>query len=472
MPAPSAALAERGATSSPPILTMPASRGNTPVITLISVDLPAPFSPSSAWTSPARSVKSTSCNARTAPKLLLIPRTSSREAAESGLFSMTNSLPAAPADDADTEPVRSRGGFERDRRTAETRPSGDTLASVTEALLAVVDLLRIIGGRVELRLGLDPFRRNGALILEGGDGIERGASHVRRQLDCGIGFAGDHRLEDVGDRIDRDGEYLLARLEAGFLHRLDRADHHVVVVRINCADRLAAAFGLDEAFHHFLALGAGEVAGLAAYHLQVRMLGDGGVKTLLAVGSDAGADRALQFDGVAGLGADGLRQPVAGDLAFVNAVGGHGGEIELLPGGIDVAVEQHDRNLGLLGFFQHRVPAGRDDGREEDRIDVLRDEGADRLDLVLLFLLRVGDLEIDLALGGLLLGDRGLGRAPAGFRSDLREADGELGGIRRQREQQRSRGAGRKEGFRGHQACLPNVYLWRRLVAWHLKAGL
>src|SRR4051812_44536365 len=179
---------------------MPASRGNTPVITLISVDLPAPFSPSSAWISPERSVKSTSCNARTAPKLLLIPRTSSREAAESGLFSMTNSLPTAPADDADTEPVRSRGGFERDRRTAETRPSGDTLASVTEALLAVVDLLRIIGGRVELRLGLDPFRRNGALVLEGRDGIERGACHVRRQLDRGIGFAGDHRLEDVGDR--------------------------------------------------------------------------------------------------------------------------------------------------------------------------------------------------------------------------------------------------------------------------------
>ena len=27
---------------------------------------------------------------------------------------------------------------------------------------------------------------------------------------------------------------------------------------------IAAAFGLDEAFHHFLALGAGKVAGLAA----------------------------------------------------------------------------------------------------------------------------------------------------------------------------------------------------------------
>ncbi|MGX1010351.1 hypothetical protein AB7M69_004708 [Bradyrhizobium japonicum] len=41
-------MAERGATSSPPSRTMPASRGNTPVITLIIVDLPAPFSPSNA----------------------------------------------------------------------------------------------------------------------------------------------------------------------------------------------------------------------------------------------------------------------------------------------------------------------------------------------------------------------------------------------------------------------------------------
>src|SRR4029078_6242212 len=89
LPAARPARPERAAPPCPPSRPTPASRGNTPVTTLISVDLPAPFSPSSAWISPARSVKSTSCNARTAPKLLLIPRTSSREAAESWLFSMT-----------------------------------------------------------------------------------------------------------------------------------------------------------------------------------------------------------------------------------------------------------------------------------------------------------------------------------------------------------------------------------------------
>jgi hypothetical protein len=50
--------------------------------------------------------------------------------------------------------------------------------------------------------------------------------------------------------------------------------------------------------------------------------------------------------------------------------------------------------LASLRFLQHRIPAGRDDGREEDRVHALRDEGADRLDLVLLLLLGVGDLKV------------------------------------------------------------------------------
>ena len=82
--------------SAPSSRTTPASRASTPVTTLISVDLPAPFSPSSAWISPARRVKSTSCSARSGPKLLLSPRTSRRAGAGSGL-SMASSLPPASA---------------------------------------------------------------------------------------------------------------------------------------------------------------------------------------------------------------------------------------------------------------------------------------------------------------------------------------------------------------------------------------
>ena len=51
--------------SEPAILISPPSKLCTPVSTLISVDLPAPFSPINAWISPLRSVKSTCCNALT-----------------------------------------------------------------------------------------------------------------------------------------------------------------------------------------------------------------------------------------------------------------------------------------------------------------------------------------------------------------------------------------------------------------------
>ena len=43
--------------SCPPTATLPLSGTTTPEMILISVDLPAPFSPSSAWTSPAPDVK-------------------------------------------------------------------------------------------------------------------------------------------------------------------------------------------------------------------------------------------------------------------------------------------------------------------------------------------------------------------------------------------------------------------------------
>ena len=53
-----------------------------PAMHLISVDLPAPLSPTSAMTSPARTSKSTSVSASTEPKLLRIPRASSIGVAE------------------------------------------------------------------------------------------------------------------------------------------------------------------------------------------------------------------------------------------------------------------------------------------------------------------------------------------------------------------------------------------------------
>ena len=67
MPIPSA-IASRGDpifASSPRTRIRPPSAGYMPYSTRINVDLPAPFSPISAWTSPARSSRSTSSLAST-----------------------------------------------------------------------------------------------------------------------------------------------------------------------------------------------------------------------------------------------------------------------------------------------------------------------------------------------------------------------------------------------------------------------
>src|SRR5438876_11795922 len=52
-------------TACPATISVPASGVSAPVMILISVDLPAPFSPTSAWTSPAASAKETPFSART-----------------------------------------------------------------------------------------------------------------------------------------------------------------------------------------------------------------------------------------------------------------------------------------------------------------------------------------------------------------------------------------------------------------------
>src|SRR5437016_3408644 len=60
------------ATCSPAIWICPLSGWCAPVMILMRVDLPAPFSPTKACTSPARSSKETPLSACTAPKDLVI----------------------------------------------------------------------------------------------------------------------------------------------------------------------------------------------------------------------------------------------------------------------------------------------------------------------------------------------------------------------------------------------------------------
>src|SRR5512144_2620978 len=64
--------------SSPRTTIRPPSAGYMPYRTRINVDLPAPFSPISAWTSPARSSRSTSSLASTPGKRFVMPSSTTR----------------------------------------------------------------------------------------------------------------------------------------------------------------------------------------------------------------------------------------------------------------------------------------------------------------------------------------------------------------------------------------------------------
>ena len=169
----------------------------------------------------------------------------------------------------------------------------------------------------------------------------------------------------------------------------------------------------------------------------------------------------MQLDDAAGLAGHFLGQPLAGHAALVDEVGGDGGEVEAV-GRVHGPVEQDHGDLGVGGLLQHFVPAVGDDGGQKDGIDTLGDEAPDRLDLVFLLLLGVGELEVDPPLLGFLPGHRGLGGAPAGFGTDLAEADGQIGGHEGSGD--KGNGAREERGFDVHDFLPWNVVRsWIRL---------
>src|ERR1041384_2433463 len=81
MPRSSASRGESTETGVQSTRCVPALGGGTPARILISVDLPAPLSPSRQWTSPRRSRRLTSWRAATVPNDLLTPSSSRRYSA-------------------------------------------------------------------------------------------------------------------------------------------------------------------------------------------------------------------------------------------------------------------------------------------------------------------------------------------------------------------------------------------------------
>ena len=110
----------------------------------------------------------------------------------------------------------------------------------------------------------------------------------------------------------------------------------------------------------------------------------------------------------------------------MDAVGGDPGHEETVIFYRDIAIQQEDRDLGLFRLLQYRLPASLYHGGNKDGIHPLGNKGANGLDLVLLFLLGIGNFQDDAAFLGLALGDRCFCSSPPGFRTNLREAHGHL----------------------------------------------
>src|SRR3954454_14375004 len=118
-----------------------------PAMPLISVDLPAPLSPTRAMTSPAKARKSTSCSACTAPKCLDTPRSSStgRSPFTCAAVSVTRLLRI--------EKEEGRGAGRRPSRTACTLVLRAELLVLADADLVPRQVAVLDDRRGDVRLG-------------------------------------------------------------------------------------------------------------------------------------------------------------------------------------------------------------------------------------------------------------------------------------------------------------------------------
>src|SRR6218665_3407255 len=239
-PARCAAMGTLKSTPLPSNTMVPASRALAPVRILISVDLPAPFCPIRACTSPRPTHSRLWRRAGTPPKALSMPRISS-----SGV----------------------RGAF-----MLMSAAGNDRSVAVGHVGLSVALV-------VELVFHLDPARNFFALgVLP--CGLTSDGAEERAGLDGGAHLAGRDRSQRVPGAVDRHHHHILTRLLAGRFERRNRTDGHLVVVRVDGGD---VRMGLEQGLHHLAALVPGKITGLGSDNLQPRVFGDHVVEALLAV---------------------------------------------------------------------------------------------------------------------------------------------------------------------------------------------
>src|SRR5215208_1597346 len=239
MPRRCASAGEERRISSPARWMAPSSGGNTPVTIWMSVDLPAPFSPTSAWISPGRTVRSTPSRATTPPNRLRSPATA-----------RSASLPTFAGSDMLGQELR-----------------WQLVGPPVVGLVGLRHPDRLVGGHI---LGAPPEALGDLTALEDLrhdlDGLATDRDRERRDPDVLV-RVGLQPLQPAVVLVGRRERHLVET--AGLLERLGDADGHLARRREDAVDLLEP---LEPGFGDRLALGRIPVAVLGVEQLDVRVL--------------------------------------------------------------------------------------------------------------------------------------------------------------------------------------------------------
>src|SRR4051794_21889395 len=197
----------------PDTVMVPASTGYTPVRALMSVDLPAPFSPSREWISPGRRVKSTPSSASTPGKEIEMSRISTAfTSSPTASRLLPYSRVAKPAGRRDVAPPVDRGQMTASLLVLAGGQSRGGLVLVEGAVDGGV-------GLVDLGTGEHVLDDRGNLVTE-----ERVALHDVVELALRKGG------QTIVRSIDGDDLDVRAGRETGGLDRVKGTEAHVVVL--------------------------------------------------------------------------------------------------------------------------------------------------------------------------------------------------------------------------------------------------
>ena len=221
----------------------------------------------------------------------------------------------------------------------------------------------------------------------------------RIALNGAVRFAINHCLEHTFDTIDGDDRDILAWFQASFLNSLNCTKGHIIIM---CEEDIDfRTIGFEEGLHDFLTFLASEFTSLGSEDIVLAGIRGGCERILeafLTADCNGGANRALEHYDIKLAAAitrglilfrHVLINPFEYVLAFGHRIRADLGNIQGIITDFHITVYDNNRNLGIFGFLQDRIPAGFNNRNEGDDINTLCNKRTDGLDLVLLLLLSI-----------------------------------------------------------------------------------